>query len=619
MKTLVSLLFVLALTHVSFAQGQFSQTTTADFKNNNNFNINTSNDELKLTNDIGNGADGNLYIPPAGTAKTDSVKTAVKNNNPSGQNAIQVNSSSGFSIGEEVLIITMQDRNPDSSSNITGQYEFKRISRLFATSLVFTENLKNSYDSSGRKHQVIKVPNYNDVTLDVGGTLTCDDWDGNVGGIIVFRAKGIVNIQALGAVDGSSKGFRGGQSVSGSAGYQGEAASGPGGILYTNNSNGGGGGQMQTTYSAPGGGGGGHATIGVDGITTSNTWGYPIYGGKGGRILGNQFMARLMFGGAGGSGGAMSTYRPAYSGKGGDGGGIVYISCDSIQLLGGIRANGENGADGYESSGAGSGGGAGGAIQIISRGSLTAGNNFITARAGDKGNPGSGPGYGGAGGDGRIRIDAPSVTGSTNPPVGYNGTSYALLGISTTPTITKLPNEFWNALTFTGNTSTPGTSINVDILSGTDSVLLSNVSSGTNLHQAGVLQSIPTIKLRARLINSFGNQTPVLYDWSVKWGPTLVEVTSISSVLPMEYALFQNYPNPFNPTSIIRYDLPKSSFVTLKVYDVLGREVTTLVNERQELGAHQVNWQASCIASGVYFYRLQAGSFVETKKLILLR
>ncbi|MGA9364749.1 MAG: T9SS type A sorting domain-containing protein [Bacteroidota bacterium] len=107
-----------------------------------------------------------------------------------------------------------------------------------------------------------------------------------------------------------------------------------------------------------------------------------------------------------------------------------------------------------------------------------------------------------------------------------------------------------------------------------------------------------------------------------KWTREPVIIPDVSqgvNDIPRQYALHQNYPNPFNPTSIIRYDLPKSSFVTLKVYDVLGREVSTLVNERQEPGVHQGNWQASGFASGVYFYRLQAGTFVETKKLILLR
>jgi hypothetical protein len=99
----------------------------------------------------------------------------------------------------------------------------------------------------------------------------------------------------------------------------------------------------------------------------------------------------------------------------------------------------------------------------------------------------------------------------------------------------------------------------------------------------------------------------------------IVEVTEGNNGIPKEYALYQNYPNPFNSTSVIRYDLPKSSFVTLKVYDVLGREVSTLVNERQEPGVHQVNWQAKGFATGVYFYRLQSGGFVQTKKLTLIR
>lgn len=230
MKTLVSVLALLALTHVSFPQGQFSQTSTADFKNNANFNINTSNDELKLTNDIGTGADGNLYIPPGGTAKTDSVKTAVKNNNPSGQNAIQVNSAVLFRAGDEVLIITMRDKNQDLSNNIAGQYEFKRVLSKTATALLLSENLTNNYDSTGKRHQVVKVPNYNNVTVDVGGTLTCDDWDGITGGVLSFRAKGVVTIMALGKIDASLKGLRGGQPVSGgwATGDQGEGILGDG-------------------------------------------------------------------------------------------------------------------------------------------------------------------------------------------------------------------------------------------------------------------------------------------------------------------------------------------------------------------------------------------------------
>jgi hypothetical protein len=92
-----------------------------------------------------------------------------------------------------------------------------------------------------------------------------------------------------------------------------------------------------------------------------------------------------------------------------------------------------------------------------------------------------------------------------------------------------------------------------------------------------------------------------------------------NSAIPKEYELSQNYPNPFNPMTKIKYDLPVTSRVTLRVYDILGRVVLTLVNKRQSTGSYQVQWNAVNMPSGIYFYRLQAGSFTETKKLLLLK
>jgi len=85
------------------------------------------------------------------------------------------------------------------------------------------------------------------------------------------------------------------------------------------------------------------------------------------------------------------------------------------------------------------------------------------------------------------------------------------------------------------------------------------------------------------------------------------------------YSLSNNYPNPFNPTTNIKYKIPELSFVTLKVYDVLGNEITTLVNNEKPVGSYEVEFNATALPSGIYFYRLQAGSFVETKKMVLLR
>ncbi len=88
---------------------------------------------------------------------------------------------------------------------------------------------------------------------------------------------------------------------------------------------------------------------------------------------------------------------------------------------------------------------------------------------------------------------------------------------------------------------------------------------------------------------------------------------------PWAFALEQNYPNPFNPVTTIRFGIGNVGYVSLSVYDVLGREITTLVNERMQPGTHEAAFDASKLASGVYYYRLRAGGFVETKKLVLLR
>ena len=85
------------------------------------------------------------------------------------------------------------------------------------------------------------------------------------------------------------------------------------------------------------------------------------------------------------------------------------------------------------------------------------------------------------------------------------------------------------------------------------------------------------------------------------------------------YSLSNNYPNPFNPSTTISYSVPELSFVTIIVYDVLGKEITTLVNSEKPVGSYEVEFNAIALPSGVYFYRLQAGSFVETKKMVLMK
>ena len=98
-----------------------------------------------------------------------------------------------------------------------------------------------------------------------------------------------------------------------------------------------------------------------------------------------------------------------------------------------------------------------------------------------------------------------------------------------------------------------------------------------------------------------------------------LSVDQIKSLTPENFELAQNYPNPFNPVTTIQYSIPQRSNVTLKVYDVLGNEIAALVNEEKLAGVYEVDFNASNLSSGVYFYKLQGGSFVETKKMILLR
>lgn len=107
--------------------------------------------------------------------------------------------------------------------------------------------------------------------------------------------------------------------------------------------------------------------------------------------------------------------------------------------------------------------------------------------------------------------------------------------------------------------------------------------------------------------------------WRRPLSEELVSVPPSGKNVPLQFGLEQNFPNPFNPTTVIRYELALTSYVVLKIYDVLGKEVETLINEWLSAGSHSGTFNAKELPSGIYFYRLQAGDFVETKKMILLK
>jgi hypothetical protein len=107
--------------------------------------------------------------------------------------------------------------------------------------------------------------------------------------------------------------------------------------------------------------------------------------------------------------------------------------------------------------------------------------------------------------------------------------------------------------------------------------------------------------------------------WHRPLSELITSVEKVSTDVPTHFSLDQNYPNPFNPTTTISFSLSTKSVASLKVFDALGREVSVLVSEELPPGTYSQQWNAADLASGVFFYRLQAGSFVETKKLVLLR
>jgi len=114
---------------------------------------------------------------------------------------------------------------------------------------------------------------------------------------------------------------------------------------------------------------------------------------------------------------------------------------------------------------------------------------------------------------------------------------------------------------------------------------------------------------------------------TVGYGGTILRTTNgggtfvnqISSEIPERYSLYQNYPNPFNPTTNIKFNIPKSSYVKLTIYDILGKEITTLVNEKLNVGSYEVGWNGSGYPSGVYYYKLITEEFADTKKMVLLK
>ncbi|MEK7542975.1 MAG: hypothetical protein AAB503_01560 [Patescibacteria group bacterium] len=349
-----------------------------------------------------------------------------------GATSITVGSATGFTAGDEILIHQTQHGTETSA----GIYEFKVISSIGGTTFNFASGLTNAYTtgSAGVITQVIRVPQYTSVTISSGGSITATAWNGTLGGIVVFRATGTVNVQSGGSITVSSTGgspsvtyrggFRGTSNVGCIAGVgrQGESYNGGlNGQSNLANNGGGGGGTLTGSYEEPSGGGGGG---GYGGAGSAGTPRYTSGQGAGGGTYGVANLSRINLGSGGGA-----EFCWYYSG---DGGGIIMIYADTITVSGTIKANGRSLTNnGYEAAlGAGSGGSV-----YLGGNTLTLGTNLVTATGGLSFSNNNciylNPNLlcGGDAGAGRIAIQYGSYTGESNPA--SNKTS-----LTTAPTVT---------------------------------------------------------------------------------------------------------------------------------------------------------------------------------------
>jgi len=368
---------------------------------------------------FGDGSSGSLNATTTTTINT--IRASASGT--AGSTALTLSNVNGtFASGQTVVVHQTQ-----AASGTVGQYEFRRIAAVSGTTLTLTAPLTNTYiTDTTRRAQAVVVPQYTTVT--VSGTLNAPAWDGNSGGILAFDASDGVTIS--GTVDMRGRGFRGrahGCIYRCARGFQGEGHLALGDVtIVANGSGGGGGGAGQD--DASGGGGGYGATGAAGGVGTCGTCreACPIPGGAaGGAAGGVDLRTAVLFGGAGGEGGADEDGgRP---GAGGAGGGIVFMRGGSLTLTGTVQAGGGDGEGGQQGACGGvgcgmggGGGGAGGAVRIETVGTANLGTDRVLTPGGTGGLATCNSARGGTGAVGRIGVRGGTVTGSTTPAFNAN-------------------------------------------------------------------------------------------------------------------------------------------------------------------------------------------------------
>jgi hypothetical protein len=216
------------------------------------------------------------------------------------------------------------------------------------------------------------------------------------------------------------------------------------------------------------------------------------------------------------------------------------------------------------------------------------------------------------------RVNATNSAGTSDWSSTWTFTTASGITIPAVPTLVSPANNSTGAelsQMLDWNEVNGATSYDVQIgTSSSFSNVVFSVNTQTSNAIAQNLQHMQTYYWRVRALNAAGNS-----EWSSIWNFMTSGITGIDEKdgVPTEYKLFQNYPNPFNPTTSIKYSVLSSTYVNLIVYDMLGREVVTLVNEEKYPGTYTVTFDASGLSSGIYLYRLTTENYIETKSMIL--
>ncbi len=375
---------------------------------------------------FGDGRDGDALVRSGPPAYINQVRSSVI---ASGTIAT-VASASSFGVGDLVLF-------HQTVGTGAGNYEYDDIVLITGTRWLLSTPLAHNYTSGA---QVVKVPQYHNLTIQDGGTLTVLPWDGSSGGVMTLKASGLISVTGSGVISATAKGFRGGAGGTSSvrSAYQGESPTGLGTINYPANDDSGGGGAAGSGPGEGGGGGGAYGQYGADGQPGQDA---NAHAGLGGSIIGAADLSSAFFGGAGGGGGAAAT-SGAHGGAGGSGGGIAIIYGYQINQSSGanIAANGQDGGNGMSTSGdggsGGGGGGSGGGLRIVGS-DITALNASAIVGIGGTANAAQ-SGNGGAGGRGRIRVEYCNSysPGTINPPP-----SVAQISCPPPPTPTLTPTD----------------------------------------------------------------------------------------------------------------------------------------------------------------------------------